>query len=1339
MTKRVVVCFLVCVGGLLSGLAADEWFVNCNRKGGDGPGTTEVTAFTTIAAAVEKAAAGDIITVLPGTYDSEEIVDGYGYKCRVYLKKKLHLRGKPGAEKPVIVGRHDPATDGPSGGTAGVGEGAIRCVLAADGSIVEDFVLRDGAGHTSGADVYHSWAGGLVPTASSAKIYAVDCEFYNCTGNRGGAVRYVTAVRCRFEGNYGGSGQVARDLTAVNCLIVRNGRGTNYITDSGTTKFYNCTFAGNITTYSFQGAYLYNCLDLGCTGARLTYSTGTVVARNSIVFRASGDTSSNIDIDGTCALNPARPQVFAPVRDDWRVVAESATDGRGDADHLAGLGLPAGIDPYLDFDGKPIARSGAIQAGCIQTTVTPVAGAVCCTQAGTVDGVTNWYPKLAFYPAKALTACRIRPLLATNESIYAYAHGGKFVYPEMDDGLTVMPPFDPAAVATNEARITSRILYVSPSGDDDNDGKSPDRPFKTLQAAVDAMPTSSTADYESTMGVIIAAAGEYDEGGASQSSHSNRLAISRRRLRVKGAGWRHSIIRGRHDTETPGTAGDGREPLAMRCVTSSGYPSAVQGFTLADGAAGYEGDGTASTVSQQGGGAYLNSDYDAIVDCLITNCVAYRGAASYHGAFMRTRVVGCKGGNGLCRDVSLTSCLVTGNRGVLSNDNRLWQTTVYAEDGSLGAIEAGAVTTNCVARDNKYRTLGTSAVGKMGGSVLYNFGNMDKGVQNVNSTANPQFVDESAGDWRVKTTSPALVCGVLTDDYWHRYCADVDGNPVAFFDGKPLAGALQKPLQVVAPPDVNADCATLTPSGDQLVEAGQTVTWTVTDARRPPLGFATNGVPVGSDTFSYALAADASAVAGRLVTDVTYLFGTNWYVNPLGDDAADGFTAETPKGTLAGMMTAKLLDGDVVHLAEGTYSNGLMYASSTLVSNRVVVTKAITLVGDAGAEKTFISGAPSPAPEYTSNGFRLGPGAVRCVYAQGSKATFRGISFCGGYTHYLASSSTSGPCHGAGVAADVNNLFEDCVFTNNYGCRAAAAWGGTFRRCRFVDNHACTKSYGAMRMGDGTGAHYYNCWIGRNYGSAIQDVGNVVGCLFEDASYNAAGTTKNNYGVMPNALFANNIVLCGLYRPEWHFYPTNCVLTALLNSKGADYFHGDYSILTNVAAVNAELDSATRKILRRDSWLVDAGYTGYASLGGDIDLDGGQRVYNGAVDIGPFEYDWRPRYAADLAAAVTVERASPEVRETDGTPWLVDNTSMDLTWRTSARPGSRRITVKVVGDGTLTARANDGEEQVFTSGESVWMYRGQADADSLTFAFSGDGHAEFGDFVGSRGLLLMVR
>lgn len=259
--------------------------------------------------------------------------------------------------------------------------------------------------------------------------------------------------------------------------------------------------------------------------------------------------------------------------------------------------------------------------------------------------------------------------------------------------------------------------------------------------------------------------------------------------------------------------------------------------------------------------------------------------------------------------------------------------------------------------------------------------------------------------------------------------------------------------------------------------------------------------------------------------------------------------------------------------------------------------------------------------------------------------------------------------------------------------------------------------------------HCYNCIFGKGHGSATQDVGDMAGCYF--AQFYAHNGTANTYGIVPSTsrLFVNNIVLCGLFRPTTAFYPSNCVYVSAVNSPGADYFHPINCIFTNAAAVNAELDAATLKIKSRTSWLVDAGATEYATRGGEKDFAGGQRVYNGAVDIGPHEYDWRTRYSEDIDRRAEVTYASPEVVEQDGHVTLPDGAALGVS--VNGR-GIKGVGVRVSG-GELAATGGRKDETLTEDG----TYRITTPAD-LEFSYSGEGLAVIDELVMKPGITLMV-
>ena len=106
--------------------------------------------------------------------------------------------------------------------------------------------------------------------------------------------------------------------------------------------------------------------------------------------------------------------------------------------------------------------------------------------------------------------------------------------------------------------------------------------------------------------------------------------------------------------------------------------------------------------------------------------------------------------------------------------------------------------------------------------------------------------------------------------------------------------------------------------------------------------------------------------------------------------------------------------------------------------------------------------------------------------------------------------------------------------------------------------------------------------------------------------------------------------------------------------------------------------------------MIDAGdATAYADIG-ERDYAGGQRIYNGKIDIGCYEYDWRPRYASLLGAlTVSVTAASPETEATaDGV--LVRGGTLELAWTAAAQAADkRRFLCEVTGTGELAISQGD--------------------------------------------------
>ena len=151
-----------------------------------------------------------------------------------------------------------------------------------------------------------------------------------------------------------------------------------------------------------------------------------------------------------------------------------------------------------------------------------------------------------------------------------------------------------------------------------------------------------------------------------------------------------------------------------------------------------------------------------------------------------------------------------------------------------------------------------------------------------------------------------------------------------------------------------------------------------------------------------------------------------------------------------------------------------------------------------------------------------------------------------------------------------------------------------------------------------------------------------------------------------------------------------------------------------------------------DSPLVDAGSNVWITAeieGGDV--AGGQRVYNGTVDIGAYEFDWRARYAQLLGGVprLAVTNAAPDVVAVEGGVKLTDGASLGIAW-TGEDGGMKteyRFTATLDGEGELTAELNGAAPVAVPAGEQRFVTTVPMNA--FGFAYAGEGSATLSAFV----------
>ena len=456
--------------------AANTWYVaKDDPNAADTNAGTVAAPFRTIQAALDNpnCVAGDTILVKPGFYDEGGWVDEYGYTNRVNIAKdNITLKSTDGAAVTHIVGAKDPS------GTRGVGTAAIRCMRTDHSDIiVEGFTLRDGATFVS-ADSTLADGGGML--AGSPSTYLVDCVVSNCVGVRGGAMRRGTAVRCVITENFGiVKAAAGRDARFFNCLIVRNecNSGGGMITSS---KLVNSTLGDFREGIAFsESSRLDNSV------VSLTWSVARGSAQNAT--GSGGDTcaafNSVVPYDRTVVGNgyfsiltnsyvTAEHLFWAPLFGDYRLLPGTVAVAAGDAAQLALYDIDARIDRWRDLNGEPIPQTGTIAAGCYQTPApAPAAGAIALGCSIEIGGRKVCAHGCYAYP-----------------EIYPTQWWIKAAPPE---GMHVLR-FTQEATDGFNATWAPMTMYVDPvSGDDENDGLTASKPFKTLQKAVDSTTQAS--------------------------------------------------------------------------------------------------------------------------------------------------------------------------------------------------------------------------------------------------------------------------------------------------------------------------------------------------------------------------------------------------------------------------------------------------------------------------------------------------------------------------------------------------------------------------------------------------------------------------------------------------------------------------------------------------------------------------------------------------------------------------------------------------------------------------------------------------------------------------------
>ncbi len=457
----------------------------------------------------------------------------------------------------------------------------------------------------------------------------------------------------------------------------------------------------------------------------------------------------------------------------------------------------------------------------------------------------------------------------------------------------------------------------------------------------------------------------------------------------------------------------------------------------------------------------------------------------------------------------------------------------------------------------------------------------------------------------------------------------------------------------------------------------------------------------------------------------------HWYVDAEnGNDANDGLSSATARRTLAvALAEPELMTGDVVHAAPGVYSDGVMTASG-LVSGftdrfRAIVPVGVTLVADAGPEQTIILGEADT--DAATGTWSCGPNAVSCVKLLRG-ATVSGFTLTGGHTRGFDGNHWGGAVLSATAANApvMESYVVGCIVTNNYAARGAGLFGGTAIGCRFADNRVAATGTDIMQ-----GAAY-NCLFGD-----IQDVSqfNVYqGGPYVNCTFYGSGLCCHYAG---SGLFdgiRNSLVL----KPSKSSVQLVNCLTIPFTSSTSGWDDDSIAMPIDEMALDGFVPTALSPAC--DNAKASEYYASFALAHPEVasvDVRGGQRIYNGGIDIGACEFDCREVFAKTLKKSrLVVTSAAPEVTLGENAVLVPAGDGLALEWELPSE-ATCTFTVAVQGEGAATVLVDGIVIEPVAGGR--YSLHCAAGTHNVSISFTGTGVAVASAFRSNVGFELIVR
>ena len=680
-----------------------------------------------------------------------------------------------------------------------------------------------------------------------------------------------------------------------------------------------------------------------------------------------------------------------------------------------------------------------------------------------------------------------------------------------------------------------------------HDGTSWEKAYKRIQSAVEAASNGDTVlvapgEYGDDQGVVVDN-GSADGSNVNYSYRENRIWINNKHITLKsrdGAAVTHIV--GRHSTDTELGVGSN----CVRCISLSGNANIggtrIEGFTIRDGATleyntgkSYKTDGTivsACPASHRGGGLLFNYVSGTsngsptfslihVVDCVISNCVAAEGAATFGVSLIRTRVTDCRTGRSYGTATvqgHAANCIFDGNG-----------TTDY--EGCMRCIEGGKpiCAINCTFFNNKgVMNCGSGKAGALLNCFIQRNGRTENGYPIVNQyggvTNCVTDADVTASDgnnvYLADRKNNALLVAPIYGDFRpvrnpatpHMFGAgDKSLCSMAWipeadrgrdFDGKArwndkdqvTVGAYQEGY------DVKGGCLTFTWNRyaiDGREFKGPSNGYFYTD--RWPAQFRVKLTPSSGKEF-------VRVWMGGYLNNYRYLDDNDEMIVTAPPKSSDGMLCLAPEETGVNVVwaDANYAGGDsdgseakpfttlqdaaektttsgvwIVKVRPGRYDRG---GSNCWGNARLHIgRKNVTFRALEGPEKTFIVGGNAP----NGNADGCGQGACRCVSvdAMDTQVAFLGFTLTGGRTCANEQTCDQTWRMGGGFLANsqANAQLIGCVISNCVSVRGSATYKGWLQGCRILGcKQANTVDSALAKRGVTHYSHMSGCVVGPN-------------------------------------------------------------------------------------------------------------------------------------------------------------------------------------------------------------------------------------------------------------------